>query len=254
MLYDSHCHLQDERLLPDLGVAMRRARAAGVSSFLCCGTHENDWDEVTRVAATYEGVLPAYGLHPWFVGQREPAWLERLDKLLGSGARAVGEIGLDHALEQRNDSEQYEVFVAQLRLARSHGLPVSIHCRRAWGALLEALEAEGGLEHGGVAHCYSGAPELVHRLEKLGCFISFAGSITRKGNKRARASLGKVSEGRLLIETDSPDILPAGAEAERNEPANVVLVRDRIAELLSVSRRDIEERTYRNAERLFGTR
>jgi TatD DNase family protein len=231
---------------------MQRARSAGVSSFLCCGTSEGDWDAVNRVAQRFEGVRAAYGLHPWFVARRSPQWLDRLDCLIGGSARAVGEIGLDHALEHRNDAQQYEVFMQQLRLARAHRKPVSIHCRRAWGALIEALEAEGGVPHGGVVHCYSGAPELVSRLERLGCSISFAGSISRRGNKRGRASLSEVSEGRLLIETDSPDIAPVGVESHRNEPANMVVIRDRIAELLAISPEVVETRTWRNAGRLFG--
>ena len=252
MLYDSHCHLQDQRLTPDLDAVMRRARSAGVSAFLCCGTSEEDWDAVDRVARKYEGVRAAYGLHPWLVARRSSQWLDRLDSLIAGSGRAVGEIGLDHALKNRNDTEQYEVFIQQLRLARAHRKPVSIHCRRAWGALIEALESEGGLPHGGVVHCYSGAPELVSRLQRLGCGISFAGSITRRGNKRGRASLSEVSEDRLLIETDSPDSAPVGVKNERNEPANMAAIRDRMAELLGMSAEAVETRTWRNAARLFG--
>jgi len=151
------------------------------------------------------------------------------------------------------DEEQMTVFVAQLRLARRLHLPVSIHCRKAWGQLLETLRAEGGvLPHGGVLHSYSGAPELVSTFEQLGLSISFSGSITRSHNRRGRESLHAVSSERLLIETDSPAIMPAGAETETNEPSNLGLVLRSVAEELGEPENAIAERTYRNACRIFG--
>jgi TatD DNase family protein len=163
----------------------------------------------------------------------------------------VGEIGLDNSIEPPDNAEQEEVFLAQLRLARELKRPVTIHCRQAWGRLLEIIKKEDGVKFGGILHTYSGSPELVRPFEELGLSISFSGAITRDGNKRGCKSLQTVSKERLLLETDSPDIMPAGAEGECNEPANLLLVARRAAALLGRPVEEIAELTFKNTERVF---
>lgn len=254
MLFDSHCHLQDERLAPILDQALARAAAAGVGRLLCCGVREEDWKEVLALARERPGmVVPSLGLHPWRIAGRSPGWLDELERLLAGAPCGVGEIGLDHALEPRNDARQEEeVFLAQLRLARRLGRPVSVHCRKAWGRLLELLRNEGGAPDGGVIHSYSGAPDLIPALEAMGFYISFSGAITRAGNGRARRSLAAVSPDRLLIETDSPDLAPAGwPRAKPNEPANLAGVLRAAAEVRGESEVDLAGRMWANAMRCF---
>ncbi|MFP4164034.1 MAG: TatD family hydrolase [Chitinispirillaceae bacterium] len=250
-MFDTHCHLQDERM-EDAQQVISRAVRAGVRNMLCCGTRQQDWEAVARISSRYECVRAAFGIHPWFVSGRSSGWLQALkEQLCSSSSTAVGEIGLDHTVDPRNDKEQAQVFTQQLELAQKLGKPVSIHCRKAWGDLQEILQARGGLEYGGVIHSYSGSPELVSVLEKLNCHISFSGSIVNTRNKRAANSLLQISSDRLLIETDSPDLLPRGLEGPLNEPANLVKIAERIAELLGKSVEDIARGTEQNAGALF---
>ncbi len=250
-LFDSHCHLQDERLLPRLPQVLERAGTAGVCHMLCCGTQEGDWAAVRKLAAAHPEIIPCFGLHPWYLEGRGAKWLDVLEKYLGEAPSGVGEIGLDHALAERRDAEQDEVFLAQLRLARKLGRPVSVHCRKAWGRLLELLKAEDGLVVGGIIHSYSGPPELVDELQALGFYLSFSGTITRSGNKRGHRAVMAVSQERLLIETDSPDLAPVGAASAVNEPANLVLVAEAVARLRNISVAKLAEQTYANACRLL---
>lgn len=251
-LFDSHCHLQDERVFAKAGEIVGRARDAGVTHMLCCGTLEADWDAVKVLAGRYPEIIPAFGLHPWFVRERSDEWLEKLERLLREvPAAALGEIGLDHALDKRSDEDQAMVFTAQLKLARRLKRAVSMHCRKAWGAMMEILEKQCGTPDGGVIHSYSGPLDCITRLEMMNVSISFSGSITYDRNKRGRASLAAVAERHLLVETDSPDIPPVGVEQGKNEPAHLSRVAETAAQLRGCSVKEIAEITCRNGARLF---
>jgi TatD DNase family protein len=253
--FDSHCHLQDERFKDRIGDVVNRARQAGVTYMLCCGTQESDWDAVADLAKRYLEIIPAFGLHPWFVGSRSANWLERLETLLKAHPEAaLGEIGLDHAQDLRNDAEQTEVFVAQLKLARILNRPVSMHCRRAWGDMVRILTQQCGLPNGGVIHSCSGPPDLIAQCERLSVSFSFSGSITHDRNKKGAIAAAAVSFDRLLIETDSPDIPPSGVDQGQNEPALLPRVARRVAEIRGVAEEKIAELTFSNAMRIFGPR
>ena len=251
-LFDTHCHLQDKRISGQIDEIFARAADAGVCKLLCCGTDTGDWAGVAEIGVR-DGVVCAFGVHPWHVDKAGAGWDAELEGYLRRyPSAAVGEIGLDNAVGPRNDVGQIEVFVRQLEIAEKFGRPVSIHCRKAFGSLLSVLRDRGGLRFGGAVHSYSGAPELVGELEELGCFISFSGSILVSGNKRAAESLRRVSPGRLLIETDSPDIIPDGAPRPFNEPANLLLILNKAAEVLCKSPEEIAISTYNNGMQVFG--
>jgi TatD DNase family protein len=252
-MFDSHCHLQDERIEGRVDGIVDAAVRAGVSRVLCCGSREADWDGVARIGAGYRGVVTcAYGVHPLYAGDVGGGCMTKLEEYLTRDpSAAVGEIGLDHFAAPRNDAAQADIFIRQLEIAGRYERPVSIHCRKAWGDLLSILGGVGGLRRGGAIHSYSGPPDLVGELEKLGCYISFSGSITIPGNKRAAESLKKVSPERLLIETDSPDLLPSGAPGPHNEPANITVVINRVAEILGEAPGKVAALTHDNAQRLF---
>jgi TatD DNase family protein len=141
--------------------------------------------------------------------------------------------------------------VVQLALAARLGRPVSVHCRRAFGRLVELVRRAGRQSGGGVIHSYSGPPELVKPLVELGFSISFSGSLTFPNSKRAHAAAAVVPGDRLLIETDSPDIKPYLCKTELNEPANVVAVAEALSKIRGVSVEEISAMTWDNASRLF---
>src|SRR5688572_21737445 len=131
-LTDCHLHLQDPPLLDRLEEVLVRARRAGVAAFVTNGTTEADWPEVARIAGRFPEVVPCFGLHPWFVAERSPRWLEELERHLRLVPSGVGEIGLDRWKQGLDERAQEEVFRAQLDLARRLGRPAMIHCVKAW--------------------------------------------------------------------------------------------------------------------------
>ncbi len=251
-LFDSHNHIQDNRLFLDLDAVMARAHANGVVAMGVKGCCEDDWPRVIQIFETYDGVYPSFGIHPWFIRNCSSDWLQLLENLLLKYPQAgVGEIGIDHAIDERDDAAQESVFLAQLELARRLERPVSIHCRRAWGRLIELLDQFGELPRGMLIHCFGGSAEVAQELLKCGAYISFSGSITRPNNKKAGPAIRAVPDDRILIETDAPDILPHGLESKLNEPANLRHVLAQAAELRGVSEESLAALTFTNAKRFF---
>jgi TatD DNase family protein len=260
-LFDTHCHLQDPRLASQLNGVLQRAHDADVRCLLCCATGESDWNTVLALARQYPGsVIPALGIHPWYAADRSPDWLARLRALLASSCTAVGEIGLDHALSPRNDADQNALFQSQLDLAAEFQRPVSLHCRQAWGTLIEHLQQAPRLPPAIVIHSYSGPSEIIPRLLPYNVFFSFSGSLTRPLNRRAHSVAPAIPPERLLLETDAPDIDPEPVPdpdgirplGPPNEPANVRAVAHKLAELRHSSFYEIAQLTWQNARRVFG--
>lgn len=262
-LFDAHCHLQDERLVTRAAAVFEAAGREGVAGFCCCGTEEGDWGAVADLAAAHPGVVPAYGLHPWYISPRSPDWSAALAARLAADPRAaVGEIGLDHAIAEHDDADQRVVFAAQLRLAQRFGRPVCIHCRRAWQALTDALDEAGPLPRGFVVHSFSGSAEMLAPLAARGGYFSFSGALTRRHNRRARAAAAATPADRLLIETDAPDLVPFVYAAEGglavpaapdgiNEPALLPLVARELAALRGMDAGELATLTTANARRFF---
>ncbi len=251
LLFDSHCHLQDDRIVDEVATIVDRALAAGVVRMVCCGSTEDDWHTVLALADRFPCIIPALGIHPWYCADRSEQWSKSLEALLERDHRiAVGEIGLDHGLTKGNDIDQMRLFYEQLKLARKLNRPVSIHCRKAWGSLMELFRREPGVAVHSLIHSYSGPVELVGELTRYGASVSFSGSITYEKNKRGREALAAVPPGNLLIETDSPDISPAD-HSGNNEPATLVRVVQTVAALRGVDVEEIAAVTYTNGDRLF---
>ncbi len=253
-LFDTHCHLQHDSLSVRLDDVVRRAEQKHVCHMVCCGTCPSDWERVAEISDIYPRVIPAFGIHPWGVEEDGAQSRDRLRQLLAEYPKScVGEIGLDFAVRPRRDLVQRELFLAQVVLAKEMDRPLSVHCRRAWGVLLEVLDAVGGVPRGAVIHSFSGSVEVIAQLVGHGCYFSFSGAITNPAFARAKKLVQAVPPDRLLIETDAPDMLPVAlrhSESE-NEPANLILVAEQVAQFLEISPEKVAAVTTANAARLF---
>jgi len=206
-LYDAHNHLQDERFADRQEALLAACRAEGVAGMVVNGACEADWPAVADLARRHPDlIIPAFGYHPWYVGERTPAWRERLEQALDATPGAViGEIGLDRWKPGLAWEAQPTVFAEQLRLAAERDLPASIHCLQAWGPLLEQLRAGPRPARGFLLHSYGGPVELVPELTRLGAYFSLPGYFAHPRKLRQRETFRRVPPERLLLETDAPD-------------------------------------------------
>lgn len=259
--YDAHCHLQDERIFGKADAFMGIYGELGVDRVVVNGTCEGDWLKVAELAEKYPRVKPSFGLHPWRVNDASERWKEALAALWDAYPdAAVGEIGLDRWVEGFDLEAQEEAFAWQLDQAFERELPVSIHCLRAWGRMLELLQSSRLARRGFLLHSYGGPKEMVDSFVRLGGYFSISGYFALDRKERQREALRYVPLDRLLVETDAPDM--AGPDESRlysidgdkalNHPGNIVGVYGFVAELFGVPIGELKERVAENFDRLFG--
>ncbi len=252
MFIDTHCHLDDPSLLDRLPEVLTAAASAGVGKFIVPGVGPDGWETIATLARERQGkgVYPAFGLHPMLAHLCTPNLLERLSRLARE-AVAIGEIGLDYALTGISRETQIEAFRSQLRVAVEAGLPVLIHCRRAFQDLLEILREENVARVGGVMHAFSGSPEVSLECIDMGFSISVAGPVTYRNAVKPLQVVRAVPLDRLVLETDAPDMTPEPHRGQGNEPAFLVEIARKVAEIKGVSVAEVERITTENAVRLF---
>lgn len=259
-MIDVHLHLQEEPLFSGVEAIVSNCREAGIEHQIVNGTRPGDWPAVEALAERFPGqVQPSYGLHPWYVREASDGWETELDGFLRRAAIGVGEIGLDKWIRDHDLEKQKQIFVSQLALAVAHGLPVTIHCLRAFGHLLEILQRETLPERGFLLHSYGGPKEMIESFLVLGGYFSISGYFFHERKREhLRSLLALVPRDRLLVETDAPHMnLPEGeeryGEVAANHPANLAVIHERLAAMLEEDGRCLADQLTANARRLFGS-
>lgn len=255
---DSHCHLDAAEFDADRGAVLQRARSAGVAMQVLPAVAANAFDAVAHLAHEH-GLAYALGIHPLYVDAAQEADLERLDAALRARRAdprlvAVGEIGLDHFVPGLDRERQARFYLAQLQLARAHGLPVILHVRRSADALLAGLRRTE--VSGGIAHAFNGSVQQAAQFVGLGFKLGFGGALTFERALQIRSLAARVADTVPVLETDAPDIPPqwlyvkAGDRAERpaarNEPAELPRIGQVLASLRGWSLAETAERTRSN--------
>jgi len=249
-LIDTHVHL--DHCAP-AAQAIDAARKAGVSSFVVPGVAASGWPRLLQLADEHSGVYVAPGLHPRAADEWSPALAAELKQHLAHPrAVAVGEIGLDRLLEEPSLQLQKEVLRAQLRLAIAAGKPILVHCRKAYGILLQILIEEGAEKVGGILHAYGGSLESARTAVDLGFAIAFGGSLTWPEARRAPEVLCGLPQDSIVLESDAPDMAPHPHRGTSNQPSWLPLIAQRVAALRGWSLEQTAEITGRNARRVLG--
>ena len=267
MFIDSHAHLEGTRYDHDRDDVLARAKQNGIEAYLAIGIGEGPETANCgiQLAEKYDGkpeyprIWASVGIHPHEARLANAA----ADAQLLEWARhpkvvAWGEIGLDYFYDHSPREVQKAVFLRQMELARTAGLPIIIHCRpsdnseNAWDDCLSMIASHwsaSGL--GGILHCFTGSVEHARRALELGFMISFAGNITFPKAQPIRDAARMVPLDRMLIETDSPYLAPIPYRGQRNEPAFVTEVARQIGALRGLSAEEIGTQTARNFYEFF---
>ena len=253
MMFDSHCHLNDENLYPRIEEVIRDANKTGVKKFLVVGYDKASSLLAVDIAHRYEGCYAAIGVHPTEIdGVGESDYKEIMDLASDKKVVAIGEIGLDYhwVKDPLQREKQKEWFIRQIEFANEHHLPISIHNRESTEDCVEILK-EHTPKYGGVMHCYSGSVETMEVVIKLGLHIALGGTVTFTNAKTPKEVAEVVPLDKLLIETDSPYLTPHPHRGEKNEPKYICLVLEEIARLKDMSKKHLEDVIYKNTCRLF---
>ncbi len=268
VLVDTHCHLNFDRFDEDRPLVLERAAAAGVRWVLNPAIDFETSRAILALAEQHEMLYAAIGVHPNDADHLSRDWVEQLRSLAQfKKVAAIGEIGLDYYWDRTPTAVQKEIFQQQLELAAELDLPVIIHCRdktpQERNAMQDTLTIISAWQRGlinhnpklasrpGVLHSFSG--DLSEALKAISSefMIGVAGPVTFKKAENLQRVAAEIPEDYLLIETDAPFLTPHPHRGERNEPAYVRYIAEKIAELRQSDVNQVAHITTMNAERLF---
>jgi TatD DNase family protein len=251
MLVDSHCHLQNNEELENI---IARATNAQVEYILDVGDNLSNLPEHIEITKRFSCVYTSAGAHPHeaqeYINLKAIDILHALehDKVI-----AIGEAGLDYFYDYSPKEVQMALFKEHIIAAQTSGLPLIIHNRQSDDDMIDILRrAYDKKEFKGIIHCYSSSKELGQTALDMGFYISASGMITFPRSEDIRNNFTKIPLDRILVETDSPYLAPVPKRGQVNEPANVVLTAQKMAEIKNVSFDEICEVTTNNFKRLFG--
>jgi TatD DNase family protein len=248
---DAHNHLQDPRL-GDPEPVVSAMRAAGVRQCVVNATCEADWPTVEALSLAHlDWVIPSFGIHPWHAHHVLPGWQERLETLLEKHPRAgLGECGLDQWVSSPSIGQQLPVFLDQLKIARRLERPLTVHCLKAWGRLIDTFAKSAPPRF--LMHSFGGSIEIARRLIPLGARFSCSGHHLHPRKAAALEIFRQVPEERIMVETDAPDMAPPECARTHslpgilNHPANLSQIGCQLAERLGMTSQDFAALTTSN--------
>jgi len=253
---DTHCHLNFPQFHHDMEGVINETFKAGVIKVVNIGTNLQTSKESVNLASRYKNIIASVGIHPHDAKTIDANALKQLESLAkDSKVVAVGEIGLDYFRNFSAKEHQKQAFIKQLQMAIRLEKPIIIHCRDAYGDILNILD-EIYLPHlkrrlPGVIHSFSSGPKYLKEFLKRGFYIGFNGMITYPGNEQLIEAVRTVPINKLLIETDAPFLAPQNYRGQRNEPKWVIDVARMVAEIKHTNIDEVAKLTTDNAMRLF---
>jgi TatD DNase family protein len=283
--FDVHAHVQFAAYDADREEVTARAARADVR-FINIGTQKDTSRYAVELAEQNGGIFAAIGLHPVHTSRSfhdadelgggdaakgftsrgevfDPAYYREL--ALRPKTVAIGECGLDYFHFNEDESretqiqKQKDAFLAQIALATEVKKPLMIHCREAFSDLIEILKnPDSGLRRNdNIIHFFTGTVDEARALLDLGFSFTFGGAITfppRKGQteNQYHGLIRMIPIEKILSETDAPYVAPMPHRGKRNEPAFVIEVVKKLAELKNISTDRMAAQIRENAKRIFG--
>jgi TatD DNase family protein len=247
-LIDTHCHLDVGDFDADRDRVLAHCRAEGVRDLVVPAIDRAGWPKLLALCAAEAMLHPALGMHPVFMDRHRDADLPALESALAEHRPlAVGEIGLDFALEKDSAARerQRNFCAAQLAIAAGAGLPVLLHVRKAHDDMLGLLRDAG--VPGGIAHAFNGSLEQARMYLDLGFKLGFGGMLTFERSSKLRHLAAALPVDAIVLETDAPDLTVASHRYQRNSPEYLPEVLAALAEVREAEPEGLAAATTANA-------
>jgi len=251
--FDTHAHigLICEDPIEQL-IVVQEAKQTSVSRLVSICNSLIDFVKIYDNLKSAMNVYHAVGVSPSEVQSPGKDWISTIE----NSARlprvvAIGEIGLDYYRKFGDKKSQIELFITQLDLAAKLSLPVIIHNREAGRDVLDILK-DRLPPKGGVLHCYSENAEYAKRALDLNLYFSFAGNLTYRNAKNLHETIEVLPLDRILIESESPFMVPADHRGKRNMPKYLPITARFLAEMLNMDAEEMAAALWENSCRFFG--
>ncbi len=253
MFIDTHAHLFYPNFNGEVEQVIERAINAGVEKIIVPATDLATSKQAIDLAEQHDMIYAAVGVHPHDTNEIQSNYLELLEDFSKhEKVVAIGEIGLDYYYDFSPKEKQIEAFRKQIDLAVKVELPIIVHNREANEDVMNIIREYKNTSLRAQFHCFAGTTKDAKELISMKHFISFTGNITFKKADSVREVLSNVEIENLLLETDSPFLTPVPYRGKRNEPSNLPLIAEKVAEIHNVGVEDVARTTNYNVFKLFG--
>ncbi|MDC0145654.1 TatD family hydrolase [bacterium] len=247
-MIDTHCHLYDQKLYNQLDEIVKNAKNNNIQKMICIGDRLSTSEQSIQIAEKYNNIYASVGIHPHEAKDASKQYLNELkNKAAHQKVVAIGEIGLDYHYNFSDSVSQKKIFSEQLELANELDLPTIVHCRNSDDDLYSCIKKSNS--HKGVIHCFASNLDFAKKIIELGYLISFTGMVTFV--KELEPVIKEIELSNMMIETDSPYLAPAPYRGKINQPAYVIEVAKKIAEIKKIELDEVIQETTHNAYSLF---
>jgi TatD DNase family protein len=248
-IIETHAHIYDEAFADDRDVMLEKAFSEGISEIWMPNCNSETIDGMMALAAQYPNqCLPMMGLHPCYIKEDFEKELYIVEEWLNKYKFiAIGEIGMDLYWDKTFVKQQEESFLIQCQLAKKHNLWIDIHSRNAFWETVDLIEKNADPNLKGIFHCFTGELKDAQKAIELGFLLGIGGVATFKNGGLDKV-LPYISLENIVLETDAPYLAPVPYRGKRNEPAYLILIAQKVADLMEVSVEKVIEQTTLNAK------
>lgn len=246
MFTDTHCHITKEDY-EDIDLLISNAKENGITKMINNGVDRESNIEVLELSKNYSNIYPAIGIHPEYADSYKDEDIDFIEKNIDKIV-AIGEIGLDYHYEPLDKDKQKELLDKQLKFAEKYNKKVVIHSREATEDTINLLKNYPTVK--GVIHCFSGSLETAKIYLKMGYKLGIGGVLTFK-NSNLYKIIEELPIESFILETDSPYLAPTPHRGEKNEPAYVKIIAEKVCDIKGITMEELSKITEKNVKEIF---
>jgi TatD DNase family protein len=251
-MFDSHCHIHDEKFDGDREEVLKRALKAGITHMVSVGCDVHTSRRAQEQAFAHDYIYFSAGFHPHEAQHGIDSELSAIkDIARDPKCVAIGECGLDFYYEHSARDIQIDIFIKQIYMAQELNKPLIIHVRDAYDECIAILEKHRTPSQKLVIHCFSGTLSQAQTFVAMGALISLSGIVTFKKPGELLEVARHIPLENLIIETDSPYLAPHPHRGKRNEPAYLELTLNAIAQAREQEQSVIAKKIFDNTMNFF---
>ncbi len=247
-LFDAHTHIDMRQFQNDRETVITRAKNAGLEGMVTSSIGPGSFRRTLGLVQKHEGFIHhSAGCGVSRLVREDAEKIIALTRKYADQIVAIGEVGLDYHWVKDSSARkgQEPLFQMFIDLAAELNLPIVIHSRKAELEATQILERE--FDGAVLMHCFDGSPEVAKRVRDNGWFITLPANFSRYQNRVQAARIIPLEQ--IMLETDGPYLSPTD---RRNEPANIVIGVEKLANLLELQDSEVGAITAKNAIGFYG--
>ena len=256
--FDIGANLTHPHFKNDLESVLYNAIEEGINKISITGSNIEESVQALKIAKKWPKLLiSSCGIHPHEAKKYNYSSLSEIKDLSQNNqVCSIGETGLDYHRTYSSPKDQKKSFEGHVELAIELNMPLFLHVREAHDDFIAILDNAKDKLPKVVVHCFTGLKTELDDYIERNFFIGITGWICdeRRG-KHLKQLINNIPINKLLIETDSPFLLPRNSgikHTKRNEPMYLSIIANEVARNRQEQNEDVFQRIFENSKNFFG--